>query len=62
MRKTKPIADTINPGRWIGCGGVFCVEVAIVHSIACRRVDVVTILLDSFLLSQKPAAGAGYPT
>ncbi|WP_273199342.1 hypothetical protein [Pseudomonas sp.] len=51
MRKTKPIAETINPGRWIGCGGVFWVEVAIVHSIARCRVDVVTILLD-FLMSQ----------
>jgi hypothetical protein len=42
----------IIPGCWIGCGGVFWVEVAIVHSIARCRVDVVTILLDSFLLSQ----------
>jgi hypothetical protein len=62
MRKTKPITETINPGRWIGCGGVFWVEVAIVHSIVRCRVDAITILLDSFLLSQKPAAGAGYPT
>ena len=28
----KPITETINPGRWIGCGGVFCAEVAIVHN------------------------------
>ncbi|MNP77518.1 hypothetical protein D3C76_1749620 [compost metagenome] len=36
MRKTNPIANTISPGRWIGCGGVFCKEVAIVYSIAHR--------------------------
>ena len=62
MRKIKPIAETINPGRWIGCGGVFCTEVAIVYSIARRQVDAATAPAEYVFGESKPVARQGYPT
>jgi hypothetical protein len=62
MRNIRLIAEMINPGCWIGCGGVFWAEVAIVHSIARCRVDVGTTPSASFSAELKPAAESGYPT
>jgi len=42
MHRTTPITEMISPGRWIGCGGVFWTEVAIIHSIVFCSVDIVT--------------------
>ncbi|MNC16625.1 hypothetical protein D3C75_644840 [compost metagenome] len=57
MRRTRLIAEMINPGRWTDCGGVFWTEVAIVHSIAHCRVELGTTSSGSLSVESKPRSG-----